>query len=707
MRIKTRLLVFLIPAILCILTALTYLSYRSAKDQAEALAHVEARGIAVEQSGLIFDKFRNAEASVVSLASSLRELSSGENATREVMSRAVKGVAGSTPDFFGVWALWEPNAYDGKDSEYVGDEDYGNKEGRANAYWMLENGELQYDMSNDYDVEHYYTLPKQGRRLLTIPPYRDNDTAEKVLMTSVTMPIMGGGKTLGVVGVDLKMDFIHGLVKAIKPYETGYAMLVSDKGAIISQPFEEKNNSEHLGVVSNSLLDKIRGGKPFSVQAASIIDQGTVQCFYVPVKLASFEAPWFFMVALPMNKVMAESNRNLMIQLGISLGALLALTAIVFYTANGVSVPLQRIAAYAQDMAAGKHDSKIDRRGFVLEFVELQAALQSMIASLLSSMEKAEQGRILADQEAEKALEAVCEAEKARSITEKNHKSMQEVAGRVNAVADKLQRTAEDLSGKIEGASRETQSQNSLMSKTADAIAGMTDSAMRISGNAGDAARFTERTGQRAKEGAEVVNHTLEAFDSIRRETESLGGQVGDLGTRTQAIGDILRIINDIADQTNLLALNAAIEAARAGDAGRGFAVVADEVRKLAEKTMEATKQVVEVVNGIRNSMSISAEGVARTVKTVNDTVELGVNAQQSLADIVELVQGMNRQIHDIAQLCSEQVRASESVNHIVESLRQSSLMVTEAMDQGAAITLTLEPEARELGRLVEQLTKK
>ena len=707
MRIKPRLLVFLIPAIFCILTALTVFSYRNANNQATSLAEVEARGIAVEQSGLIFDKFRHAEAAATSLAFSLQELRKGESATREAMSNVVKGVAASSADFFGVWALWAPNAYDGKDSEYVGDEDYGNEEGRANAYWMMEDGKMNYDPSDNYDIEHYYILPMEKRRLLTIPPYRDNDTENKVLMTSVTMPLVDGGVVLGAVGVDIEMEFIHAMIKAIKPYETGYAMLVSDKGAIISQPLEEKNKSETLPIVPGPLLDKIRGGKPFSVQAASVLDGGTVQCFYVPVKLPSFEAPWYFMVALPMDKVMAESDKNLMIQLGISLIALLALAALVFYTANGVSVPLRRIAAYAQEVAAGRHDAEVDRRGFVLELVELQTALRSMITSLLASMEKADQGRALADQEAEKARSAVKEAEKARQTTEENHKAMQEAAGRVNAVADKLQHTAEELSGKIEMASRETRSQNSLMGETVNAISDMTDSVMRVSENAGDAARFTERTGERAREGAEVVNHTLEAFDSIRRETESLGGQIEDLGARTEAIGDILRIINDIADQTNLLALNAAIEAARAGEAGRGFAVVADEVRKLAEKTVEATKQVGEAVSGIRDSMRVSAEGVTRTVKTVNDTVELGVDAQKSLADIVELVQGMNQQIHDIARLCSEQVKTSEAVTRTVDRLRDSSLMVTEAMDQGAAITLTLEPEARELGLLVEQLTKK
>ena len=247
--------------------------------------------------------------------------------------------------------------------------------------------------------------------------------------------------------------------------------------------------------------------------------------------------------------------------------------------------------------------------------------------------------------EAEKSHTAMAQAEQAREASEANRKSMLAIAGLVNAVSEKLQNTSHELLGKIAISGRETQEQNILMSKTVAAISQMANSTSQASEKAGDAARFTELTRERAKEGAAIVYQTLHAFASIRRETESLGGQIIDLSARSESVGNIWVMIKDIADQTNLLALNAAIEAVRAGEAGHGFAVVADEVRKLAEKTVGATKQVEEAIMGMCRSMEISAQGVSRTARTVHDTVELGITAQNALAEIVTLVQGVSERI--------------------------------------------------------------
>ena len=704
MKIRTRLLLLLIPAIFFVLSLLVLLTYYNASRQARELATAEARRVASAQSALVFDKLHQAEAVGRALASTLAEMAIA-NGSRENMSLAIKGAAASSKDFFGIWALWEKNAFDNRDAEFVGNEEVGNSEGRANAYWLRgSDNSLGYDISENYDNEPYYTQPKNERRMTIIPPYRDNNTKEKTLMSTISVPILDNNTFLGAVGVDIEMEFIKRLLKSVKPFETGYALLISDTGDIVSDP-NQATVEETLPKVAPDILAKIKKGEPFVVSSSSALDGADVRCFYSPIKLESFAAPWYFMVALPVDKVMAESNRNLAIQLGISVFALGVLIFLVFYTADSVARLLQRIVTHANNVASGNYGSTLDSRGFVLELTNLAAALNSMLSSLMDTMRQVEESSAESARGAEKARQATAEAEEARQKTEASHIAMLKVASRVDAVSQKVRGTSHELTAKITNAGEEALEQNKLMDETVGAITAMSDSIVCVSGNAEDAAKFTQRTGARASEGSAVVNKTLDAIEDIRNEIETLGTQISGLSQNAEAVGAILGLINDIADQTNLLALNAAIEAARAGESGRGFAVVADEVRKLAEKTMEATRQVDDSIKNIRSSMRISAEGVERVSRTVLATVSLGNEARESLEDIVNLVQGMNDQIRDIAVLCREQAATSEQVSSVVERLRQLSVSAGEAMRESADIADTLAPEAKELGLLVEQLT--
>ena len=704
MTIKTRLLVLLVPAIAIVLAILTLLGFFSLQRQTVVLAESQAHDIALENAQRIFSKLSTAETAVSMLASTVTHMVESEKPDREVMSLLAKATTASSPDFFGTWLLWEPNAFGGNDHDFIGNTELGNLEGRANAYWYRGDEALEFDNSDDYDSEIYYVIPREQKHLSIIPPYQDIYLPEHTLMTSVTMPIIRDNAFLGAVGIDVALDFIQDRISQITPYKTGFAMMISDKGVILAGP--NKAHAEPLPTVPDQVLHRMADGKPFSLHE-TVKDGASMQHFYIPMQLKSFAAPWFFMVALPIDKVMAEHTTMLYVQLGISVFALVFLVLLVFYASSRVSAPVLRIVEHAKIVASGNYEKSFEAQGFTGELRELYNALQSMLESLLRTLRQAEQAGKEARLETEKSHEATEQAEKARRVAENNHQEMLRIADGVDAVSQKLRSTSHDLTSTINTATLEADRQTMLMEETVATVAAMADAVQHVSSTTVRTAEFTEQAGARAKIGADIVDKTLVAFDGIRHDTEMLGKQIEDLGQSTNAIGDILRLINDIADQTNLLALNAAIEAARAGEAGKGFAVVADEVRKLAEKTVEATKRVHVSIDTIHTSMQTSSLGLERTRETVQATVELGHEAQSSLADIVELVHRMNTQIHEIARLCADETTISGQVSTIVDKLRESCAAVGAAMNNGANLSHTLVPQAEELGALVEQLSKK
>jgi len=169
-------------------------------------------------------------------------------------------------------------------------------------------------------------------------------------------------------------------------------------------------------------------------------------------------------------------------------------------------------------------------------------------------------------------------------------------------------------------------------------------------------------------------------------------------------VGHIIEVINDIADQTNLLALNAAIEAARAGDAGRGFAVVADSVRQLAEKTMQATGKVGEVISGIQSGTQDNIKHVDQAVSAVDLSSELSLRAGEKLREIMEVVDGTAQRIQSIAAASEEQSASSEEINRALEEVRLISDETSMVMNEAQQAVTSMAEQASSLRVLIDRL---
>ena len=164
----------------------------------------------------------------------------------------------------------------------------------------------------------------------------------------------------------------------------------------------------------------------------------------------------------------------------------------------------------------------------------------------------------------------------------------------VKAVNDEIR----SLTGRVLAATDEQASgaaqQAAAVSQTSATVEELAQTSKQIADNSQSVAAIAERTLASAEEGMQSVADTTEGIEEIRQSTQVASDRILALGERSQEIGRVLVIIDDIAEQTKILALNAAIEAARAGEAGRGFSVVAEEIRKLADSVTESTGEIGE-----------------------------------------------------------------------------------------------------------------
>lgn len=267
---------------------------------------------------------------------------------------------------------------------------------------------------------------------------------------------------------------------------------------------------------------------------------------------------------------------------------------------------------------------------------------------------------------------------------------------KVAAAATEVAASAEEMSSSIE-------CQAGQINQVSAAIEEMSCSVGEVARKCAEAADESLAAGSQAAEGGQIVQKTVGEMQGIAEQVNASAGAVETLGRKSQEIGHIIQVINDIADQTNLLALNAAIEAARAGEHGRGFAVVADEVRKLAERTQEATKQVSSTIGEIQSETESAVDQMQRSQTRVRSGVQLATDAGSRLERIVSSAQHVASGIAEIASAAEEQSSTAGQISHSIERINSVTKQASEGAGQAAEAATELSRSAEDLQAIVRR----
>ncbi|HHQ4560287.1 methyl-accepting chemotaxis protein [Aeromonas hydrophila] len=582
-----------------------------------------------------------------------------------------------------IYAQFEPDGYDSQDASWQAGASHSViGKGSLEIYFTRDQGgqisqqpvdaatsAAKYDTSvNEFGIRNseWYLCGRDTLRPCLMEPYLyEISPGNKMLMTSLTVPVLKAGKFAGITGVDMNLPIFQQLAENLGKslYDNqAEVTLVSKMGLIVG---------------SNRHADKL--GRPLTeagLTAPTGQEQDTETDFILqqPVRIDAADTQWWLMLKVPKALALSQAN-TISNQLGDLLQAtqqqqliaivvitLLALALLIWFIQT-ITAPLSLISRHVSHLSSNEGDltqqMRIDTHQ---ELIELGGHLNAFLGKLRGMVQGSKQ-----------------------------------IGQQVHQQAQGMKQTADTMRSSLDEQSLELESVVSAMHQ-------MSTTAVSVAGYAEQAAQESETATHHISTAQQTLSRARTEIHTLVEDMHLADKAVAQVAQRSTNISRILDVIRAIAEQTNLLALNAAIEAARAGDMGRGFAVVADEVRALANKTRESTDEIGQLIGSLQTEVSSSQQlmstGITRSASTVEGTEQ----AFEALNQVVTQIQQIHDHISQVATAAEQQSAVSDTINQNLMRIGDAATTLGQEANASHHLSEQLEQAATALATQLERL---
>ncbi|MGL6531604.1 methyl-accepting chemotaxis protein [Aeromonas hydrophila] len=582
-----------------------------------------------------------------------------------------------------IYAQFEPDGYDSQDASWQAGASHSVVgKGSLEIYFTRDQGgqisqqpvdaatsAAKYDTSvNEFGIRNseWYLCGRDTLRPCLMEPYLyEISPGNKMLMTSLTVPVLKAGKFAGITGVDMNLPIFQQLAENLGKslYDNqAEVTLVSKMGLIVG---------------SNRHADKL--GRPLTeagLTAPTGQEQDTETDFILqqPVRIDAADTQWWLMLKVPKALALSQAN-TISNQLGDLLQAtqqqqliaivvitLLALALLIWFIQT-ITAPLSLISRHVSHLSSNEGDltqqMRIDTHQ---ELIELGGHLNAFLGKLRGMVQGSKQ-----------------------------------IGQQVHQQAQGMKQTADTMRSSLDEQSLELESVVSAMHQ-------MSTTAVSVAGYAEQAAQESETATHHISTAQQTLSRARTEIHTLVEDMHLADKAVAQVAQRSTNISRILDVIRAIAEQTNLLALNAAIEAARAGDMGRGFAVVADEVRALANKTRESTDEIGQLIGSLQtevnSSQQLMSTGITRSASTVEGTEQ----AFEALNQVVTQIQQIHDHISQVATAAEQQSAVSDTINQNLMRIGDAATTLGQEANASHHLSEQLEQAATALATQLERL---
>ena len=489
----------------------------------------------------------------------------------------------------------------------------------------------------------------------------------------------------------LELKFFSDILDKVKIGKTGFAYIVDQKGIYVHYPVKEN--------ILKININDIKGLEPLAKAIAQgksgIVEYERDGIRKVAAAAAIPATGWSVVASIFTEELYAPARftRNVIVSIGVIF--LILASVLFFFFARSLTLPLIDLVGAAEKIAAGNMAVEVTKQNRQDEIGTLARAFTQMINSLKDKAQIAQKiagGDLTV--EAVPLSDADALGNAFSTMVAKNRQQILEILEGVNVLASAGSEIMASVSQLTSGAAETA----TAVSETTITVEEVKQTAEMTHQKAKRVSELGQKNAEISQTGLKSIEDTINGMNRIKEQMDSIADMVVRLSEQSQAIGEIIATVNDIAEQSNLLAVNASIEAAKAGEQGKGFAVVAQEIRSLAAQSKQATMQVRNILFDVQKAISSAVMATEQGSKAVDEGVRLSTQAGESIEILVESVvaEATNAAIQ-IAASSQQQLIGMDQVVSAMENIRESSI-------QTASSTKQTEQSAHDLHNLGERL---
>ena len=667
--------------------AITFVTLYSS-EMLEKQVMENTRNIAYRSSDDLRIKLNQAMDSAKNVANAIESLKHAGGLSRSQAITILEETLKKNDFYFGMCLCFEPNAFDGQDAANKNPMT-SDSNGRFIPYVFKDGDNLKVEPLNGIEGSEWWEGPRTTKRDTLTSAYSYEAGGKVYKMTTVSAPIFDDKKLfIGIVTVDIVLDFFDKTILDLKFYGSGYAFLVDNNGVFISHKTASYIGKSLMDVDNayyskNTALTKIKNGEEFSFIKESSVTKTRQIYFSSPIYVGDSDKPWSFVVTIPEDQIFGASTTLMWASIGIGSGVLLILAIFILIFAGNIRNSMSLMTQSALRISQGDTDlngvdsiasERLNKRGD--EMGDVSKALSALLAYIRdkeSIAKRIAEGDLTVDP-------------KAAGIEDRFGKAFGEMVESLNRILSQVRAAIEQTITSSDQVALSSQSVSSGASEQASAVeqigASLTqllNQARENSDKAGQVKSLSEETKKKSEEGLNVMEELIISMEEINKAASE--------------IAKVSKMVDDIAFQTNLLALNANVEAARAGKFGKGFAVVAGEVRNLAVKSGNSAKEA-----------NLMIEETQKIISKTNDLVEQSCHW---LSEIGEAAHEVTELANQVAQASMEETIAFRQINSGIEQIDEVTQSSAASAEEAASASQELVAQIKQLGLMIQSFKLK